>query len=84
MDGQPAAESGQAPPSTRPPPTMSAQAMLGRYRWEELMESEKDALRDCIGIASTRAGIGLGAVLTIAAVSSSRKYLCNMPFYLLE
>lgn len=76
MDGQQAAESGQqaAPPSTRAPPqSMSAQAMLGRYRWEELMESEKDALRDCIGIASTRAGIGLGAVLTIAAVSSSRK-----------
>lgn len=78
MDGQPAAESGQAPSPTRAPPSMSAQAMLSRYRWEELMDSEKDAVRDCIGIASTRAGIGLGAVLTIAAISSSRKYLCNV------
>lgn len=58
------------PPSGREP-------LLRRYRWKDLTEAEKEAVQDCLGIAATRGGVGLGATLTVAALLSSSKCITN-------
>lgn len=46
-------------------------SLLRRYKWADLKPSEKDAVYDALGLAATREGAGLGAVLTIAALISN-------------
>lgn len=48
----------------------SPDPLLRRYRWNDLTEAEKDAVKDCVGVAATRAGVGLGLTLTLAALLS--------------
>lgn len=48
---------------------MSSHATLfRRYRWERLTEPEREAVRDCMSVAGTRAAVGMGCVLTAAAL----------------
>lgn len=61
---------GPAPGSRRPPP--SAQSLIRRYKWSDLTEAERDGVQDCLGLAATRGGIGLGATLTIAGIAFNR------------
>lgn len=44
------------------------QSLMRRYKWENLTEAEKSAVVDAATIAATRAGIGLGVVLTSSAL----------------
>lgn len=49
-------------------------AFLRGYKWDDLTEAEKAALSDVVSIASTRAAVGVGVVLTAAALVSSGMY----------
>ncbi len=42
--------------------------LFRRYRWERLTEPEREAIRDCMGVAGTRIAVGMGVVLTAAAL----------------
>lgn len=43
-------------------------SLFRRYRWERLTEPEREAVRDCMSVAGTRMVVGMGAVLTAAAL----------------
>lgn len=55
-------------------------SLLRRYKWESLTQPEKDAVSDAMGIAATRAGVGIGVVLTTAAVISGG--MCELVYSL--
>lgn len=42
--------------------------LLRRYKWDDLSDPEREAVKDSVGIAATRAGVGVGVVLTTAAL----------------
>lgn len=54
----------QVPVGPRRTPTPS---IFRRYKWEDLTEPERDAIRTSVSIVSTRAAIGVGAVASVAA-----------------
>jgi hypothetical protein len=56
---QRAGESTAQGPSRRP--------LYSRYKWSDLSDPEKDAMRDALGIVGVRAAVGLGVVSTAAA-----------------
>lgn len=70
QDGKEASDrdGGRVPQRTAPLPP---QSLLRRYKWSELSVAERDAVNDALGLALTRSGVGLGAVLTVAAVVSN-------------
>jgi hypothetical protein len=45
----------------------SRRPLYSRYKWSELTDPEKDAMRDALGIVGARAAVGLGVVSTAAA-----------------
>lgn len=51
----------------------SPQSFLRRYKWNDLTVAEKEAVNDAMFLAATRAGVGLGIVLTIAGLASNGK-----------
>lgn len=53
-----------APGVPRRTPTPS---IFRRYKWEDLTEPERDAVRSSVNIVATRAAIGVGAVASVAA-----------------
>lgn len=55
----------------RPDRSQPPDSLFRRYKWSDLTEAEKDAVKDCGGIAVTRAGVGLGLTLTLAALFSN-------------
>ncbi|KAI0559414.1 hypothetical protein FGB62_152g028 [Gracilaria domingensis] len=52
-----------------------------RFKWDDLTDAEKDAVSDVMTIALSRAGIGVGVVLTTAAVLSGGR-ISYIWFYL--
>lgn len=51
----------------------SPQSFLRRYKWNDLSVAEKEAVNDAMLLAATRAGVGLGIVLTLAGLTSTGK-----------
>lgn len=49
--------------------------LLRRYKWSDLSEPEQEAVKDSAIVASTRAAVGIGVVLSTAAMISSGKLL---------
>jgi hypothetical protein len=49
-----------------------------RYKWEDLTAPEQAAMRDALGIAGTRAGVGFGLVATLAAALTSGLLLSRL------
>ncbi len=49
-------------------------ALLRRHQWKNLTEPERDAVSDCMSIAGMRVAVGVGAVLTTAAVIGQGKH----------
>lgn len=68
FDAYPAMEPPGGTPQQRPP------MPYRRYRWVDLSEPEKEAVRDCLGVAGVRAAVGLGVVSTLAAGIASGTY----------
>lgn len=62
------------PVEKRSMPNVTPQSFLRRYKWNDLTVAEKDAVNDAMILATTRAGVGLGAVLTAAVIISNGKF----------
>lgn len=53
---------------------MSTPSIFRRYKWEDLSEPERDAVRTSISIVSARAAIGVGVVASVAAgIAAARR-----------
>lgn len=43
-------------------------SLLRRHEWKNLSDPEREAVNDCMTIAGMRVAVGVGAVLTTAAL----------------
>lgn len=70
MDKPQSSQSYAQAPKKTPRPFGST---LRRYKWDDLHAAEKEAVKDAFGLAATRSAVGLGVVVTIAALLSNGK-----------
>lgn len=67
-------------PSSRPSqPPFSRASLIRRYKWDILTPAERTAVSDALGLAATRASVGVAAVLTTTAIITTGTSLLS-PF----
>eukprot|EP00171_Calliarthron_tuberculosum_P019997 IDg19997t1 len=59
-------------------------ALLKRHKWAKLTEPERNAVQDCMSIAGTRVAIGVGAVVTTAALIGQGGFVSPSPVFRID